>query len=289
VSQKPVSSQNLIADYLRLLGQPLAVPEVSAPALSTELPSRDPSRRCALILSPHPDDECLTGALPLRLLREQNWQIVNVCATLGSNLARRADRKKELASACATLGFACVLPTEEGLFNVTTATRSVDPSEWNEKVEKIKGIIEALLPQAIFFPHAEDGHPTHKGAHFLGMDALAKMPEDFSCAVVLTEYWQPQNAPNAQVGLSKDDSATLMDALSCHAGEMARTGYNKRFPAYLIDNVRRSERVIGKGAKAPAMDFASIYRFGSWIQGRFVPSALNRLIGVGDSLADLFK
>ena len=113
MSQKLVSSQSLIADYLRLLRQPLAAPEVSAPPLSTELSSRDPSQRCALILSPHPDDECLTGALPLRLLREQNWQIINVCATLGSNLARRADRKKELASACTTLGFACVLPTEE--------------------------------------------------------------------------------------------------------------------------------------------------------------------------------
>ena len=107
--------------------------------------------------------------------------------------------------------------------------------------------------------------------------------------MALTEYWQPQAEPNAQVGLGKNDVATLVDALSCHAGEMERTEYNKRFPAYLIDNVRRSERVIGKGAKAPAMDFASVYRFGSWIRGKFVPSALSRLIGVEDSLADLFK
>ena len=37
-----------------------------------------------LIFSPHPDDEVIIGALPLRLLREFGVRVVNVAVTLGS-------------------------------------------------------------------------------------------------------------------------------------------------------------------------------------------------------------
>ncbi len=40
----------------------------------------------ALIMSPHPDDECIMGGLPLRLMREAGFRIINVAVTLGSNL-----------------------------------------------------------------------------------------------------------------------------------------------------------------------------------------------------------
>ena len=85
-----VSSQKLISEYLTLLRRSPAVPEIAVSALSDTLPARDLSRSCALVFSPHPDDECLTGALPLRLHRE-NWQIVNIAVSLGStaNVARR--------------------------------------------------------------------------------------------------------------------------------------------------------------------------------------------------------
>jgi hypothetical protein len=80
-----------------------------------------------------------------------------------------------------------------------------------------------------------------------------------------------------------------MDALACHKGEVARNGFDRRFPAYLIDAVRRCERVSGKGKRAPAMDFAQIYRLGSWLRGKFVPSMLNRFIGSEASLGALFE
>ena len=59
----------------------------------------------ALIMSPHPDDECIIGGLPLRLMRETGFRIVNVAITLGSNLDRRKERLRELHRACEWIGF----------------------------------------------------------------------------------------------------------------------------------------------------------------------------------------
>ena len=46
-----------------------------------------------LLFSPHPDDECLTGALPLRFRRESGRLVVNVAVTLGSRPERQAARR----------------------------------------------------------------------------------------------------------------------------------------------------------------------------------------------------
>ena len=51
----------------------------------------------ALILSPHPDDECVIGGLALRLMRESGVRIVNVAVTLGSNRERQAERLDDVA------------------------------------------------------------------------------------------------------------------------------------------------------------------------------------------------
>ncbi len=56
-----------------------------------QIPASAPN---VLIFSPHPDDECITGALALRLLREAKWNIANVAVTLGSNRARQSSRRR---------------------------------------------------------------------------------------------------------------------------------------------------------------------------------------------------
>ena len=53
-----------------------------------------------LLFSPHPDDECITGLLPLRLMRETGRQIINIPVTFGSNVQRQAARASELENAC---------------------------------------------------------------------------------------------------------------------------------------------------------------------------------------------
>ncbi len=58
-----------------------------------------------LLFAPHPDDECITGLLPLRLMREAGMQVINVPITFGSNEARRPGRAAELKAACDYLGW----------------------------------------------------------------------------------------------------------------------------------------------------------------------------------------
>ncbi|MDR3449917.1 MAG: PIG-L family deacetylase [Alphaproteobacteria bacterium] len=246
------------------------------------------ARPCALLLSPHPDDECLIGSLPLRLMREQGWRIANLAVTLGSDISRRPTRKAELAKACAVLGFEGVLAEAEGFSGITAETRTTSPDIWRKMSERVASFIAQLKPQAIFLPHLSDAHPAHIGTHHLGMDALTLQNKDFTCTVFQTEYWQPNAAPNLMIGINEQDASSLLAALACHAGENARNPFDVRFPAYLIDNVRRgSELIGGTGTAAAQIDFAMIYQMGLWRSGKYTPSSLGRMIGPADSLAAL--
>ncbi|MDE2029170.1 MAG: PIG-L family deacetylase [Alphaproteobacteria bacterium] len=281
----PDDISGVVSSYVQLVRRVLTAPDVAPCIISETFPAHDPSRPCALLFSPHPDDECLTGALALRLAREQGWQVVNVAITLGSDATRRALRKAELARACAVLGFDCMLPAPEGFSNVTAETRAKDAKAWAAMVARCADIIARCKPQAVFLPHEKDAHPAHVGTHVLAADALAAQGAGFECAVFETEYWQPNETPNYMVGVGEEDVATLLSALSCPAGENARNPFDARFPAYLIDNVRRgAERVGCPGASAPAMDFAVLYRYGVWKNGRFMPSALGRAVGADEPL-----
>ena len=283
-----VASCELVASYSRLLRLPLVVPKLDGIPISTALPSVDPNRPCAIIVSPHPDDESLMGGLPYRLSRENDWQIVNVAVTLGSNKDRRAARKEELSKACAILHFSCVLLEEQGSEKVNAASREADPPAWAVKTERLARIIDTLRPRAVFMPHADEVQSTHVGTYLLGMDALARLSAAFEAHVVLTEYWQPMLEPNLAVGLGERIVSKLLSAAACHEGETVRNAYDRRFPAMLIDAVRRSERIGGSQTLLPDMDFAQLVCFGLWRSGRFMPSALKRFVGPVESVAALF-
>jgi len=284
------SASDIISSYLQLLRRaPQAPPSITALPLSSALLTPDASRPCALIFSPHPDDECLLGAMPLRLKREQNWRIINIALTLGSNTERRGARKVELAKACAVLGFDSILSDADGFSGVNEITRKENPAAWQIMTVRLGEIIAHYKPQAIFLPHAHDLHPAHIGTHLLGLDALAKQVSAFTCAVLECEYWHPLEEPNLMIGIAENEASALLSALSCHAGENARNPFDARFPSYLIDNVRRgSERIGGKGVPAAPMDFAMIYKFGLWKNGKILPSALERIIGTDESVSELF-
>ena len=68
-----------------------------------------------LIFSPHPDDECIIGALPLRLLREAGMRVINVAVTQGSKKERQAGRLQELKEACSFMGFELIQTRPNGL------------------------------------------------------------------------------------------------------------------------------------------------------------------------------
>ncbi len=219
-----------------------------------------------LIFSPHPDDECIVGGLALRLLREAKWNVVNVAVTLGGKTGRRVARLRELKNACDCLGFDLV---SANLGKIHPATRRESPAFWRKAVKAMTKVLVRSRPRVIFIPHGCDGHPTHVGTHQLVLEALKKLPAGFQCYVVETEFWAPMADANLLVESSVADVADLVAALACHVGEVRRNPYHARYPAWLMDNVRRgAEMVGGRGGAAPEFTFATVYRLRQWSRGR---------------------
>jgi LmbE family N-acetylglucosaminyl deacetylase len=248
--------------YLSGKSLPLGgLPPLPKTELSTDAP-------VALVFSPHPDDECIIGGLPLRWSREADMRIVNVAVTLGSSKNRQQPRLQELKNACEWIGFELQQTAVNGLENVSPQARNTDPPSWLKKVKIIGDILSRYLPRAIFFPHESDWNTTHIGTHFLVMDALRAMPASFRCLAIETEFWGMMQSPNLMVESKPDDVADLLAALSFHVGEVQRNPYHLRLPAWLQDNVRRgAELVGGQGGAAPDFAFATLYRLHQWKNG----------------------
>ena len=227
-----------------------------------------------LYLAPHPDDESITGLLPLRLRQECGFEVWVAPVTLGSRKERRKARLRELRAACQVLGFHWRLPM---------AVRAGMAS-----VRQIQALLEKLQPALVVLPHAKDGHPTHQAAHKLGRAAL----DAFSRAVfsvVETEYWHPLARPNLMVAARREHLKMLRRALACHKGEILRNDYAARLPAWMSDNVRRgAERIGGKGAAAPKIAYATLYRTRMRVRGKWKAAFRGgRIIVTPDELQSL--
>ncbi len=82
--------RHLVNEYARFATEGKAYPLGGfTPPAPAKLPPGAPK---ALIFSPHPDDECIIGALALRLLREARMNVINVAVTQGSKTERKAGR-----------------------------------------------------------------------------------------------------------------------------------------------------------------------------------------------------
>lgn len=259
-----MNARQFVAQFEKLVkrGQSLKTGKVYSGA-RPQIPSNAPK---VLIFSPHPDDECITGGLALRLLREAKWNIINVAVTLGSNRARRAARMAELQAACRLLGFSLAMA---GWEDIHPAARRKNRALWRETVNTVAEILAEQQPRVIFVPHENDWHPAHVGTHFLVFDALKKLPKTFECHIVEMEFWGQMAEPNLLVEIGAKDLADLIAALSLHVGEIKRNAYHARLPAWMLDNVRRgAELVGGRGAKAPDFTFATIYCLQKWRNGK---------------------
>lgn len=277
----------IASEYSRLLQDKSEIsPEMLSPPAAVEIPPHAPK---VLLFSPHPDDECLVGALPLRLLRELKMRVINVAVTQGSNKDRQQERWQELQEACDYLGFGLVPTQDNGLERVNRETREGEPELWQQSVSKICQILDQHRPKVIFFPHDRDWNSTHIGTHYLVMDALAKMEARFSCWLVETEYWGAMESPNLAIASSPEDLGDLMAATAFHVGEVRRNPYHLRLPAWMMDNVRRgSELVGGQGETAPNITFATLYRLSRWRGERWHFRGGGRIFTCEDDLQALF-
>ncbi len=222
----------------------------------------------AMIFSPHPDDECIIGGLALRLMREAGMRVINVAVTQGSNKARQVARLAELKEACGYLGFELLQTAAHGLENINVKARTDAALTWHAAVDIIASILAEHRPSIVFFPHETDWNSTHIGTHYLIVDALSRLPPEFSCHVVETEFWGAMATPNLMIESSVADLADMMTALSFHIGEVQRNPYHLLVPAWMQDNVRRGgELVGGQGGAAPDFVFCTLYRLRRWSSG----------------------
>ncbi len=240
---------------------------------STE-PSVESRASKLLLFSPHPDDECITGLFALRAMRELDVEVINVPVTFGSDRTSRERRLDELERACAYLSWS------------NHVARS-DLSDLD--VEDIAETLCVFQPSVIVYPHKLDGHSTHEAVHTLVEEALGQMPENFECLLVETEFWRAMENPNLML---EGDSATLAElitALSLHHGEVSRNPYHLSLPAWMLDNTRRGTELIGgKGARASACHFTTLYHVSQWVsqeKSNLLDGGMT--ISMSDSLASL--
>ncbi len=259
--------RRMVADHARWLREGKSIP------LGMSEPRRHPMTSAdapvVMIFSPHPDDECIVGGLPLRLQQECGWRVVNIAVTQGSKRERQAARFKELAAACDHLGFHLEGIGEVGLEQVSPKARLNDPSGWKTKVDSIVEILARVRPTALLFPHVQDWNGTHIGVHHLVMDALAVLGDGFSAHLIETEFWGQNYSPNLLVEISEEVLTDLITALTFHVGEVQRNPYHLTLPAWMANNVRLGgETVGGQGMAPPDFPFGTVYRHRRWIGGR---------------------
>lgn len=260
----------------------------TAPLPALPVPAADAP--AALLLSPHPDDEGLTGGWPLRL-REAGWRIVNLPVTLGSAMDRRERRWRELQAACAVLGFELLEAVHRAEGRLDTGVAERAPAHWARCVQTVADALQRWRPQALFFPHAGDVQPAHVGTHALALDALRAVGPALRPVTVHTEYWGTLAAPNRMIELNAEQVARLAASVACHAGEVARNPYHLNLPAQCLDAVRRgAELVGGLGQAAPDIAFAMLYRVQRWDGqaerpvdggGRVLPCGADAAAGLG--------
>ncbi len=277
-----------VAEQARLLNEGVS-PRGPRPAPAAGRQPPPATAPQALIFAPHPDDECIIGALPLRLLRELKMRVADIAVTLGSRKDRRQERWQELRQACDFLGFETILAAPGGLEKINLDHRRQQPDAWRQAAQIIAGLLRRQQPRMIFFPHAGDANSTHIGVNALLNDALAVAGRDFCCWVCETEYWAPLAQPNLMIESSVADAADLVAALSLHAGEVRRNPYHLRLPAWMVDNVRRGGELVGsQGGEPPPFTFATLYRLRQWRHGRYEDNAGGKMVSANDSLEHLF-
>src|SRR5437667_1734346 len=112
---------DFVTGFARLIAEGSKLPLGGLPPIQAAPPPPDAPR--ALIFSPHPDDEVIIGGLPLRLLRELQWNVINVAVTQGSNPARQQERWRELQACCNYIGFSLRPTRADGLGGINLKTR----------------------------------------------------------------------------------------------------------------------------------------------------------------------
>ena len=245
---------------------------LSAPFQTHPLIQKPNTPFVVMILSPHPDDECITGSLALRLLKENGAHVLNVAVTLGSKKERQKARLKELTSACESLDFELAVLSED----------------WSDKLKEVKSLIQKYQPQLIIAPHTEDFHPTHIKTGKLLEKALKVIKQP--CLVAWSEFWGAIKKPNLLIEVPSEIVELQMQALLKHEGEIKRNPYHLRLPGWMMDNVRRGGEIItAPGSDVPKAAFGVIYHLQKFKNGKASKLTVPSYLSAFADLAQIFN
>ena len=231
-----------------------------------------------LLVSPHPDDECIGGALALRLQKENQVQLFNAAISLGSS--RQMPRLKELEEACQFLT----------IKNFNLSSRVENEEDWKIKETLLEEVILNIRPKLIICPHADDGHATHIKTSQLLTRVLSeseKIKKELKTIFVAwSEFWFPMRNPNLLLEVPLETLMRQIKGLEKHQGEITRNPYHLRLPGWMMDNVRRGCEVLnGHKDEAPAFAFGALYRLEKVQDQEFLP--LHFFSPIWDSETDI--
>jgi len=240
------------------------------PAVSGSLDLLCPDAGTLLLCSPHPDDELLTGALALRLMKEKRCRVINLAFSLGSDPNSKSRRFAELQDACSVVDFEWRLAKQPLGFDNIRPQAQEDHAEWQAMVEMIVAHFQEIAPDILVMPHAGDGHPSHQGVNLLACEALKLYSQQREKHLVVAEtgFWHPQADPKLMVSLDPVDLALLLSGLEKHAEEMARNPYALQMPARMMASSGRGRELLqGLGEGKGGALFAELYGLAVYDKG----------------------
>jgi N-acetylglucosamine malate deacetylase 1 len=201
--------------------------------------------RTALHVAPHPDDEILGCGATLLALQAAGWRVVNLACSLG----RRGDQDRRRGELDAAVG---VLGIEGMVASPPVAMSSGD--DWSVAEERVAAVVGTaateLGAELVLSPHPNDGHPAHALVGRAVRDAPTTCPRWWAWGL-----WRDVQTPNRYVPYGDDVLSRLLEALSCHTGEVARNPYTELLPARArVAAILGSELVHGFGSGPAAPD-----------------------------------
>jgi LmbE family N-acetylglucosaminyl deacetylase len=215
------------------------------------------TQRHALVVSPHPDDEVLGCGATITLLRAAGWRITNLACSLG-RLVDHERRRAELLEAATRIGI------ESRIARPLAPIGSSDDEAAG--VAAVRGLVAAALDDSdaelVISPQLQD---LHHGHEIVAAGVRAALI-DRATTWWMYGLWHELSMPTLYVPFDDATLTTVTYALDAYAGEIARNGFDRLYPARAIAAaVQGSERVFGFGAVSASTEpyaelFTEVFR-----------------------------
>lgn len=156
--------------------------------LSSKSRTLAPSRKSAIVFSPHQDDETL-GCGGMIALKRQLGVPVNVVFMTDGRYGIPNCKSEEVikirgGEAVAALGTLGVSPSEIHFLNLVDGDLANLPEQQRQQIiDKLSHLLQTFMPQEVYVPHYKDFHDDHEATYKLVRDAIA-------ASGIKVELWQ---------------------------------------------------------------------------------------------------